>query len=117
MNGRSSAESPSAASTKGNTTTAAAASKCRRNGADSEEKRHEIELYYSPLLLLIIDDVERIDDRFHPCIRAPQRNRKAYRETKRKLAVALVRSPHDFVAKHVQHDQLKLRASGQFASP
>src|SRR5262245_31407744 len=65
------------------------------NGADREEERNQIEPNDAALFFFVVDDVERVEDRLHAGIGAPQRDGKSKQEAEREPAVALGRDAGD----------------------
>ena len=66
--------------------------------AEREGQRDQIELDEAALLILVVDDVERIEDRLHAGIGAPQRKAEADHERERQLAVAVAGDARDLIA-------------------
>ena len=72
------------------------------NGANREEERHQIEPDEAALFLFVVDDVERIKDRLHPRIGAPQRDAEPNEKAEGEPSVALGRDAGDLVAQDVE---------------
>jgi hypothetical protein len=68
------------------------------NGAEREEQRDHVEPDDAALFPFAIDDVERIEDRLHPGIGAPQRHQKSEYKGQCQLAVAILNNARDLVA-------------------
>ena len=73
----------------------------KHDGPERERQRLEVQLEEAALLLLVIDDVERVEDRLHAGIRAPQRQREADDEAEAERAVALGGDALDLLADDV----------------
>ena len=69
-----------------------------RDGADGEEQRDHVEPDEAALLVLVVDDVERVEDRLHAGIGAPQRNAEPEEKAEGEPAVALGRDARDLLA-------------------
>ena len=93
---------PNAARKSGNTTTSATAKPGACNGANREKQRDQVEPDEAALLLFIVDDVERVEDRLHAGIGAPQRDAEPQEKAEGEPAVAFGRDAGDFVAQHVE---------------
>ena len=61
-----------------------------------------LSLHEAALLLLVVDDVERVDDRLHAGIGAPQRQHEAEDEADAEGAVALGGDADDLLTDDVQ---------------
>ena len=72
------------------------------NGADGEEQRDHVEPDEAALLLFVVDDVERVEDRLHAGIGAPQRDAEPQEKAEGELAVALGRDARDLVAQQIE---------------
>ena len=60
-----------------------------KQAARGQDQRDEIEFDEAALFLLIVDDIERVDERLHSGIGAPQRQRQPERERKAELGFPL----------------------------
>ena len=65
------------------------------NGAEREQERDQVEPNEAALLLFVVDDVERVEDRLHPGIGAPQCDAESQQEPEGEPAVALGRDAGD----------------------
>ena len=86
----------------GTTTTAPIASRTRDDRAEREGERDEVEPDEAALLVLVVDDVERVEDRLHAGVGAPQRDGKAEHEAEAERAVALGSDPGDLLLDDVE---------------
>jgi hypothetical protein len=73
----------------------------REKIAMSVKKRVRRKLHEAALFLLVVDDVERVDDRLHAGVGAPQRDREPCNESKSEFGVAFSRQPRDLFMKDV----------------
>ena len=95
------------ARTSGSTTTAPITSSSTTIAPNVKASEIGVELDEAALLVLVVDDVERVEDRLHAGIRAPQREAEAHDERERQLAVIVARDAHDLIA-----DELDRRPAG-----
>ncbi len=77
-------------------------------------KRREtkIQLHEAPFFLLVIDDVQRVDDRLHSGVGAPERDHKSGYESEAELCVAFCRKARDLLVKELDRARGK-NARGQ----
>jgi hypothetical protein len=73
-----------------------------RNAAQGERQRNQVELDEAALFLFVIDDVERVEDRLHPRVGAPQRQTKSEHESKAELGAAVLDDAIDLLLKDVE---------------
>ena len=55
----------------------------------------------APFFLLVIDDIERVDDRLHSGVGAPKGDNEAGYETEAELCIAFCREPRDLLMENV----------------
>ena len=71
---------------------------------DRDERKQEgekVKLHEASFFLLVIDDVERVDDRLHSGVGAPERDGKSGYESEAELCIAFCREPRDLFVKNV----------------
>src|SRR6202044_2672680 len=64
---------------------------------EGKQKRDQVQLHEALLLLLVIDDVERVDDRLHSRIGAPERQGEPGDESEAELVIAFCRELRDLL--------------------
>ena len=73
-------------------------------GEDRDEREQEgekVKLHEAAFFLLVIDDVERVDDRLHAGVGAPERDGESGYKSKTELGIAFCRQPRDLFVKDV----------------
>src|SRR6202042_3767322 len=73
----------------------------RQDRDEREQEGEKVELHEAAFFLLVIDDVERVDDRLHSGVGAPKGDRKSGYETEAELCIAFCRKPRDLFVKYV----------------
>ncbi len=102
INGASRDDHPKAASIKRKDHDCAQRDQHAADGAEREEQRYDVEPDDAALLLLVVNDVQRIEDRLHAGIGAPERDTEAERKAEAQPAVAASGDPRDFLAQEVE---------------
>ena len=72
------------------------------NGANREKQRHQVEPDEAALLVFVVDDVQRVEDRLHAGIGAPQCDAEPQEEAEGEPSVALGCDAGDLVAQDVE---------------
>ena len=90
------------AARRAETITTSATAAGARNGTNREKQRDQVDPDEATLLLFIVDDVERVEDRLHAGIGAPQRDAQPQEKAEGEPSVALGRDAGDLVAQDVE---------------
>ena len=75
--------------TIGATTIAANATMSERMGANAKKQGDKVQFNEASFLLLFVDDVERVNDRLHPGVNAPEGHCEPGYESEAELGIAL----------------------------
>ena len=94
-------DSPTTEKTMGATIMAARAIMSERIARKRKQKRDKVQLHKASLFLLVIDDVERVDDRLHSGVGAPERQGEAGDESEAELSIAFCRELRDLLVEQV----------------
>ena len=89
----------------GATTTAASATMSERMAANVSGKRKKkgdkVQFHETSFLLLVVDDIERVDDCLHPGVGAPKGHGKPGQESEAELCIAFCRELRDLLMQNV----------------
>ena len=91
-----------------------------RMAIERKKQGEKVQLHEAAFFLLVIDDVERVDDRLHSGVGAPKGDRESGYEAEAELCIALCGKPRDLLVKNVDcaggknaRRQRKMRVNGR----